>query len=262
MQPALFISHGAPDLAITPSGVRDFLVRFGKENPQPDAIIIVSAHYETRTPKIGAAAQPATLHDFGGFQPELYRMTYPATGAPQLAQQVLEAFKAHGISASLDFERGLDHGIWTPLILAFPEGDVPVVPVSVQPEEDAEHHYRLGRALAPFRAQNVLVAGSGHITHNLRAMFRAMRGGGTDPETEMAIDAFTRWVGERLLAGDREGLLRWREDAPFALENHPTPEHFLPLFSAYGAGGEKPDAELIHSSKLHGAFNSDFWMFR
>ena len=261
MQPSLFISHGAPDVAITPSPVRDFLINFGKEHPRPDAIIIASAHYETLAPEIGAAAEPATIYDFGGFQPELYEMRYRTEGDPELAERVRGVFASEGIEASLNPQRGLDHGIWTPLILAYPDGEVPVVPVSVQPNEDASHHYRLGRALEKFRAENMLVVGSGHITHNLRAMFHAMRGGGVDPQTAAAIDAFTGWIGDRLKAGDRQGLLNWQEDAPFALENHPTAEHFMPLFVAYGAGGENPKAELIHSSKLYGAFNSDFWLF-
>ncbi|MCB1386736.1 MAG: dioxygenase [Nitratireductor sp.] len=265
-QPALFISHGAPDIAVRPSPVRDYLVQFGKDHPRPDAIIIASAHYETLRPEVGGAAHPETIYDFGGFAPELYEMKYRAPGAPELAAEVASAFREAGLEARVNPAAGFDHGIWTPLILAFPQADIPVVPVSVQPDEDAAHHYRLGRALAPFRDRNILVVGSGHITHNLRAMFQAIRGGAVDRATETAIDGFIGWINGKLAEGDVASLLKWMEEAPHALANHPTPEHFMPFFVALGAGDVKGSgavtAELAHSSKMFGAFNSDFWLFR
>ena len=138
--------------------------------------------------------------------------------------------------------RGYDHGTWTPLRLAFPDADIPVVQVSVDPSRDAAWHYAVGRALAPLREEGVLLVGSGHITHNLRALFPVMRGGVTaDPELVRRVNAFVAWFAERFEAGDRDAILAWRDEAPFPLDNHPTDEHLMPLFFAYGAAG--PDAK-------------------
>lgn len=263
-QPSLFVSHGAPDIVLGKDDAGRFLAEFGKDfsaDKKPDAIVVASAHFETGEPAVVADPAPGMIYDFGGFQPELYEMVYPAPGDEALAHDVVSRLATAGISAQSIGQRGYDHGSWTVLKLMFPAADVPVVQVAIQPEKDAEHHLRLGRALSGLRRDNVMVIGSGHITHNLQAVFAAMRGGVVDQEMGRRTRAFTGWVAEQLESGDTDALINWQDEAPFALDNHPTPEHFMPLFFALGAGGDVTQAKRLHTSMRFGLFQSDVWAF-
>jgi 4,5-DOPA dioxygenase extradiol len=146
-------------------------------------------------------------------------------------------------------------------MLAFPAADIPIVQLSIDPTRDAAYHYALGQALAPLRAENILLVGSGHITHNLRAVIGAMRGITPDPEMARKVEAFTDWFADAFAKGDREAILDWKNRAPFVAENHPSDEHLMPLFFAYGAGGEGASAKRVHDSKQMGFFAFDSWMF-
>ncbi|MDQ7989323.1 MAG: class III extradiol ring-cleavage dioxygenase [Candidatus Dactylopiibacterium sp.] len=253
-QPVLFVSHGSPMHAIEPSAAAVAWASEAATLAAPAAILMVSAHWESQLPLLGAAAQPDTIHDFGGFPEALYRLRYPAAGAPAVARRALELLRAAGIDAGLDATRGLDHGAWVPLLKMWPEARVPVFQLSVQPGRDAAHHLALGRALAALREEGVLIVGSGHMTHNLRDWMLAWRGVTAEPYAE----AFRDWVGARLLAGDTEGLLEWERQAPHARRAHPTPEHFLPLFVALGAGeGVLP--RRFHDSLEQGVLAMDAW---
>jgi len=255
MLPALFISHGAPTLAIEPSAARDFLSGYGRELDRrfgrPSAIVVASAHWETPEPRISTATDPETIHDFRGFPEELYRMRYAAPGAPAIAEEARRLLEAGGISATTDARRGLDHGAWVPLSLLYPGADVPVTELSVQPEQDPRHHLRVGEALRPLREQGVLLVGSGSITHNLRDLF-ASRG-----EKLPYVGEFVDWMSERVEAADVAALLDYRAHAPQALRNHPTDEHLLPLYTALGARtpGEKP--RRVHASQTFGSLRMD-----
>jgi 4,5-DOPA dioxygenase extradiol len=256
-QPALFLSHGSPMLAIEDSPTAEFLAGLGKSLPRPRAVLVASAHYETDRPSLGAAARPPTLHDFGGFPPALHAVRYPAPGAPEVAARAADLLGESGLPAMLDPTRPLDHGIWVLLGRMYPDADVPVVPLSVQPRADAAAHWRLGRALAALRHEGVLVIGSGGASHNLRALdWQA----GDDAPLAGWAGEFTGWVHARLEAGDTAALLDWRARAPHALRNHPTPEHFLPLFVALGAGAGEPATRLHHRHEL-GALALDAWRF-
>ena len=149
MLPSLFLSHGSPMLVLEPCEARDFLVNLGHTMPRPEAIIVASAHWETEAPTLGSAAHPPTIHDFYGFPPALFRITYPAPGSPTLAARAAALLAAAGLHAALDPTRGLDHGVWAPLILAWPEADIPVLPISLQTWQGPAHHLALGAALAP-----------------------------------------------------------------------------------------------------------------
>lgn len=260
--PSIFVSHGGPNVVIEPSEAHDYLATLGTTLPRPKAIVIVSAHFETDGPVVVSDPRPAMIYDFGGFAPELYEMVYPAPGEPALAGRVARLLAEAGLEPRVAPERGYDHGTWNTLILAYPEADIPVVQLSVDPRRDARYHYALGKALAPLREEGVLLIGSGHITHNLRAIFGAMRHGQSlDPELPGKIEAFTEWFADRFAAGDTEAILDWKDKAPFVAENHPTDEHLMPLFFAYGAGGEKPEAERAHHSRQFGFFAWDSWLF-
>ncbi len=201
----------------------------------------MTAHWETTQPVIGAHPTPPTVHDFGGFPSELYRLTYPAPGAPELAARIRTLLLPRFPGATLDAARGLDHGAWMPLWAMYPHALTPVVQLSVQPEHDARHHYALGRALMPLRDEGVLLLGSGNMTHNLYAALG--RAQNTPPD---AVEAFCRWAEDALTTRHDEASLNWQREAPHAGWNHPTPEHWLPLYFALGAS-TGPGRRLHHS---------------
>ena len=145
-QPILFLSHGSPMTALGGDELSRTWAQLAERLARPTAILMVSAHWNTRSPLLTGSAQPETIHDFGGFPAELYQLRYPAPGAPELAQQIMEQLGKKGIAAGLDASRGLDHGAWVPLRILFPDADVPVIQLSVQPELGARHHYALGAA--------------------------------------------------------------------------------------------------------------------
>jgi 4,5-DOPA dioxygenase extradiol len=239
MLPTLFVSHGSPMLAIEPGVYGAAWQAMTAGLPVPDAILMVSAHWTTRQPALSAATQPDTIHDFGGFPAALYDIRYPAPGAPELATRTAGLLAAAGMPVAVAPDRGLDHGAWVPLQQMYPGADVPVTQLSVQPGLDAAWHLRLGEALRPLRRENVLVVASGGLTHNLYE-FRFDESG--SDVADDYVRAFQDWMHAALVNNDREALEHWSERAPQARRAHPTPEHLLPLFVAYGAAGERPRA--------------------
>ena len=251
--PSLFVSHGAPDLPLRHGPTQDFLRSLLQTLPKPEAILAISAHWLTAQPTVSTAEQPKTIHDFGGFPQALYELTYPAPGRPELAEQVISRLTEAGFSAGINCDRGFDHGVWTPLMLAVPEATIPVVPLSIQPHETPLHHYELGKALAPLRDEGVLIFASGAATHNLGAF----DGNYNAPPPAWAV-AFDDWLAEAVAANDLQRLLGYRQHAPHAVQNHPTEEHLLPLFVALGAGGP---GERIHHGFTYGAFSMAAYAF-
>lgn len=239
IMPTIFVSHGAPTLILEELPARAFLVSLGRLLPRPKAIVAVSAHWETDMPAVSLAPRPATIHDFYGFPEPLYRLRYAAPGAPELAERV-----AVLAGAAHDPHRGLDHGAWVPAMLAWPEADIPIFQLSVQPASSPADHIALGRSLASLREAGILVMGSGSATHNLRALVRGGRSAAPEPWAQ----AFDNWLAETAAAGDEVGLADYRQRAPFAREAHPTDEHFLPLHVAFGAAGAGAQGLALHRS--------------
>jgi 4,5-DOPA dioxygenase extradiol len=250
--PSLFISHGAPNILLHASETRTFWEGLSARLSRPSAILIMSAHFAAARPTFEAGAHPGMIYDFGGFEPELYEMSYPAPGAPELGRKAFELARAAGISATLAQGRGYDHGTWIPLKALFPQADIPVATLSVQPRESGASHLALGRALAPLRDEGVLIVGSGGATHNLRAFF-----GGED--TPPWAETFNEWLREKIEAGDAESVAAW-EQGPDALRNHPTPEHFLPLPFAFGAGDPGAKGRRLHHA-FAGPISLDAYSF-
>lgn len=260
--PSLFISHGGPNIVTDDTPARDFLKGLSNLVGRPKAIVIVSAHFETGGVSVVTDPNPGMIYDFGGFAPELYQMVYPAPGSPELAQRVAALLDKAGLAPGRMPQRGYDHGTWTPLFLAYPQADIPVVQVSVDPDRDARWHYAVGRALAPLAGEGVLMIGSGHITHNLRAIFPVMRGGApVDKAMVDKVEAFTGWFAEKLGAGDIEAVLDWKAEAPYPAENHPSDEHLMPLFFALGAAGAEAAGRRVHASRQFGFFAFDAYLF-
>lgn len=245
-QPVLFLAHGDPMNALRDNAFTRALVALGKGLRRPDAVVVYSAHWLTRGVRVGAAALPATIHDFGGFPEELYRERYPAPGDPRLAQEIAGMLPG----AVLDAGRGLDHGVWSVLKFLFPGADVPVVPISMDVNSTVGGLLEQGRALRSLRERNVLLVGSGNIVHNVGMYFT---GKGDEPfpwATE--FDAF---VERALLEGDIEGLAGFERTGALARQAHPTIDHLLPLFPCLGAvaRGESmafPYREVVRSLSM------------
>lgn len=255
--PSLYISHGSPMTALQPGLTDERLAELAAVLPRPQAIIIASAHWLSRQPQVGSATAPETIHDFGGFPAALYQLRYSAPGAPAVAQRVLQLLDEAGLTPMLDLDRGLDHGAWVPLRLLYPAADIPIVPVSIQPELGPAHHYALGQALAPLRDEGVLVIGSGSITHNLHDL----RAGYSNELHAPYVHPFTEWIEQKLAASDTDALLDYRRQASFAARAHPTDEHLLPLFVALGAAGVNSPVQRIDAGIDSGLLAMDIYRF-
>ncbi|XP_038720199.1 extradiol ring-cleavage dioxygenase-like isoform X2 [Tripterygium wilfordii] len=195
-----YISHGSPTLAIDEAAeARAFLQSWEKNglSPRPKSILVISGHWETKFPTVNVIrGNHDTIHDFYGFPQQMYKLKYPAPGAPDLAMRVKELLMASGFKkVDEDKKRGLDHGAWVPLMLMYPEADIPVCQLSLQTDMDGTYHYNLGKALAPLRGEGVLIMGSGSATHNLRTLQF-----GSKSVASWALE-FDTWLKDALLQG-------------------------------------------------------------
>ncbi|WP_428419872.1 dioxygenase family protein [Methylibium sp.] len=266
--PALYVSHGSPMLALEPGTTGPFFQRLGRAIDthfgRPKAIVVVSPHTAARMPLVLGSAAHHAVHDFGGFPPALYELQYSPPGAPALGQRVSGLLAARGIATQPSDEAGLDHGIWSVLRFAWPEADVPVLPIALAPQQTPAAQWALGAALAPLLADGVLVLGSGSLTHNLRLVFSGHRldapGGGDLPEMAESR-AFRDWVLGRSAARDRDALLDYRAQAPHAALMHPTDEHWLPFYIAAGAGGLDAPGLRLHEAVTYGSLAMDAYAF-
>lgn len=253
--PTLFISHGAPTFALEPGLAGANLAALGRRLPRPQAVLVVSPHWMTRQPQVTLSLRPETIHDFGGFDPVLYTLQYPAEGAHLLARRALALLEAAGLLATANADRGLDHGAWVPLMHLYPDADVPVFQVSLPAWLDADGAYDYGRALAPLADEGVLIVGSGSLTHNLYE-FRL-----GDPHAEAYAAEFAHWVRDAVLAGDHQRLRQALAIGPHARRAHPTAEHYLPLLVAAGAAAQALPASVIEGGILHGVLSMDSFLF-
>ena len=254
--PSLFVSHGAPTLILENGPTCAFLRGLGGALGRPKAVVAVSAHWETTEPTVSAAKRPETIHDFTGFPDALYRMKYPAPGAPELAIRAATLLSQAGVASRVDAERGLDHGAWVPLMLMYPDAGVPVLQLSIQPHRDPAHHFAVGRALAPLRDDGILVLGSGGAVHNLRAL-SWNRHGAPEPWAQ----DFDDWLMEKIDGGAGDELLAYRVHAAGAVQAHPRDEHLLPLFVALGAGGAAAVGKRINAGFEHGSLSMAAFSF-
>lgn len=255
--PTLFLSHGAPDLPIRAGAVTHFLKSLSQQLPRPKAILVVSAHWNALPLKVSATPNPKTHHDFAGFPEALYRLNYPAPGSPELADRIVQRLTQAGIACQTQATRGFDHGTWTPLILAYPAANIPVVQLSVQYRQTPEMHWQLGQALEPLRQEGVLILGSGSATHNLAAMTRDYHA-----PSPIWVCEFDDWLAKTLDHQNWGALMQYRQLAPHAQANHPTPEHLLPLFVALGAVGQAAQAKQLHRSYTYSVLSMAAYAFQ
>jgi 4,5-DOPA dioxygenase extradiol len=231
--PVLFFGHGNPMNAIEDSVYSQAWVDAGQSIPRPQAILCVSAHWETAGTKTTAMEKPRTIHDFGGFPPELYAQQYPAPGSPALARLVQQTVSEASTGARVDTDTtwGLDHGAWSVLIRVYPQAGIPVVQLSLDRTQPPAYHYALGQALKPLRRRGVLIVGSGNIVHNLMVV----RPGGAAYDWAQEFD---QTMERLMLAGDHPSIVNYDRLGQTARLAIPTNEHFLPLLYVLGLQDE------------------------
>ena len=253
--PSLFVSHGAPTFALDPGLLGPKLNQLGAGLSDLAAVAVVSAHWQTAGVQVMHTAVPETLHDFGGFPPALYRLKYPALGAPRLASDTVALLKSAGIEASLDDRRGYDHGAWVPLLYLLPKAQVPIYQVSMPFDLDAPGALQFGRALKSLRQRGVLVMGSGSLTHNLGEI------GLSDPKATQYATEFTAWIRTHIERRDLKALEAYRRLAPHAVRAHPTEEHFLPLLVALGASSDADALMVLDGGMTYGVLSMESYVF-
>ena len=241
-QPTFFIPHGAGPCffmdwtrgpADTWDRTADWLKGFVADLPErPKAILVISGHWEEPRFTVGSSARPPRIFDYYGFPEATYRLAFDAPGSPALAIRVRGLLEAAGIPTAVNAERGYDHGVFIPLLLATPDADIPVVQLSLRADLDPEAHLAAGRTLAPLRDEGVLIVGSGMSWHNM---------GGFSPAFTARSQAFDAWLSQALAdpVGRDEALRQW-DRGPYAREAHPREEHLAPLFVAAGAAQGEP----------------------
>jgi 4,5-DOPA dioxygenase extradiol len=249
--PVVFVSHGSPMVAIETGPYQDALARFGRAH-RPSAIVVISAHWDSGAAvRITSAARHRLIYDFGGFPQDLYELQYDAPGDPQLAGRIDALLREAGMAPTLDASRGIDHGVWIPLRLMYPDGGIPVVEVSFPGAMQPEQLFQVGKALAPLGSEGVLILASGGIVHNLRRLDWQHR----NRPNEAWAETFDNWFARRLAEHDYEGLFGYQDRAPHAAWAVPTNEHFHPVFVALGAAGETAAAELIYEGFEYGTLS-------
>jgi len=256
MLPSLYVPHGGGPCFFMEdpegiwTGMGEFLRALPASLPErPRAILVVSGHWETRGLALTGSARPPLVYDYYGFPPHTYQLRYDAPGSPELAERAARLLADAGFAAGIDPARGLDHGVFVPLKVAFPAADIPVVELSLDARLDAGFHLEVGRALAPLRAEGVLVMGAGMSFHILRAL--------GDPRLTGPSREFDAWLNEAACDDARmraAALSRWQE-APAARLAHPRHEHLLPLMVAAGASdapGRRIYNELVLGTWISG----------
>ena len=254
--PVIFVSHGAPTFAIEPSKLTPQLNALGKTLSTVRAILVVSPHWQSQGVKVGTTSTPETIHDFGGFPAALYKLQYPATGAPEIAKEVIELLTLAGWPTRQDESRGLDHGAWVPLMHLLPHADIPVFQVSMPHDLDAKTAFALGQALEPLRGQGIMILASGSMTHNLYE-FRY-----GDARPDLYATEFTDWVLGTVIKHDTVKLLDNRSLAPHAQRAHPTDEHFLPLLIAMGATSKQDQVTVLDGGVDHGVLSMESYAWK
>ncbi len=244
--PVLFLGHGSPMNAIEDNPFTQGWQRVGKDLPRPNAILCISAHWETRGTYVTGMAKPRTIHDFGGFPQALFDVQYPAPGSPKLAQNIQQAITSAHVG--VDHAWGLDHGAWSVIMHLFPKADIPVVQLSLDRGLSPAQHYALGRELAFLRKKGILIIGSGNMVHNLGMIDWHNPDGGYD----WAQEASSR-MNNMVRQGDHGGLLNYAAQGRAFQLSIPTPEHYLPLLYTLALKEEDEDLTLFNDKLMMGS---------
>lgn len=247
--PVLFLGHGSPMNAIEENEFVQGFRKVGKEIPKPIAVLVVSAHWETKGTFVTAMEKPKTIHDFGGFPKELYEVQYPAPGNPELAKEVKSKVKKTEVG--LDVNWGLDHGAWSVVKHLYPKADVPVIQMSLDYSQPARYHYELAKELSSLRKKGVLIIGSGNMVHNLR-MVDWRRLNESDYSYDWASEASEK-MKKFILSGDHNQLINYQAQGKEFSLAIPTPEHYLPLLYALALKEKNEEISLFNDKAVGGS---------
>ena len=247
--PVLFLGHGSPMNAIEENEFVQGWREIGKTLPKPNAVLCVSAHWETKGTFVTAMERPKTIHDFGGFPEELYKVQYPAPGSPELAEEIKSKIKKNEVG--LDTNWGLDHGAWSVVKHLYPDADIPVIEMSLDYSQLPQYHYELAKELAPLRNKGVLIIGSGNMVHNLR-MVDWRRLNEVNYSYDWAIEASEK-MKKFMLSGDYKQLINYQSQGKEFDLAVPTPEHFLPLLYTLALKEESEDVTLFNDKAVGGS---------
>lgn len=247
--PVLFFGHGSPMNAIEENEFVKSWREIGKTLPKPNAILCVSAHWETRGTFVTAMQKPTTIHDFGGFPQALFDVQYPAPGSPELANETKNIVTK--TSVGLDEKWGLDHGAWSVISRLYPAADIPVIQMSLDYYQDAQHHYELAKELASLRTKGVLIIGSGNMVHNLGMVAWEKL---NEPEYafDWALEASTK-MKKYILDGDHQQLINYKSQGKAFNLAIPSPEHYLPLLYTLALKDENEKVSLFNDKALGGS---------
>jgi 4,5-DOPA dioxygenase extradiol len=248
--PVLFIGHGSPMNGIEDNRYAQSWAQLAARIPRPQAIICISAHWLTRGTYVTATPQPETIHDFGGFPPELFAVEYPAPGAPALAAETRQLITKAQVG--LDQEWGMDHGTWTILRRMYPEAQIPVLQLSIDYHQSPRYHYELAQELHALRKKGVLIIGSGNVVHNLGMVdFKRIN----DPQGygfDWALE-FDGYVKKAVMSGDHAALIDYLSQGKSAQLAVPTPDHYYPLLYAAGIAGKHAAPTIFNDVALAGS---------
>jgi len=251
--PVLFLGHGSPMNAIDQNVFSDVWIELGKTLQKPQAILCVSAHWFTRGTRVNDSLALKMVYDMYGFPDALYRVKYPAPGAPKIARH---AARLLGDRAVIDNSWGLDHGSWSLLLRLFPDADIPVFQVSVDATATAEEHFALGKKLRPLRDQGVLILGSGNVVHNLRMVDWELSGGFDWAQT------FDAYIKENVVSRSFDNVLQYQRAGSSARLSVPTPDHFFPLLSVLGASKPNDTVRVLTEACVLGSLSMTGYLFQ
>jgi len=255
MLPSFFISHGSPMIALEDTVYTRYLRELAKSLPTPKAIVLLSAHYESPIQSVSDTENFSMIYDFYGFPPELSRIVYPAKGDKALAKKVLEGFRDNGIEAVLDSRRGIDHGVWTILHLMYPNADIPLVALSIDPFATPKQWFAIGESLRDLKKDDILIIGSGVTVHNLR-----MVDWSDDAPVMPWAKEFHTWINDKISKLDFKALEAWK-GGPSAKLAIPRADHFAPLMSLIATASDNSHPALTYSDIQMGSLSYDVWRF-
>lgn len=256
MLPSIFISHGSPALLLSDNTTTDFLKELSSKFERPKYILVVSAHWVSDGLKILYEDKPNTIHDFYNFPQELYNMTYKASSSKEKSDEIVKLLEKNNIRIEKDdFRGGYDHGVWSPLKLIYPKADIPVIQISLPINYTSKELFDLGEILSSLK-NDTLIIGSGSLTHNLMDL----DWNENNPEPKDYVKTFRNWIVERIENKEIDELINYRQKAPFLSKNHPTLEHFLPLFVTLGSAKNR-SGKSLNNIYTHGNLSMDTIIF-
>ncbi len=255
LAPLLFVSHGSPMFAVDSGQAAKNLASQTTSFDHVDAILVISPHWITRGNYVITNTQPETIHDFGGFPPDLYQLKYPASGSSSIGNKVIDLLSQNGLDAKEDSKRGWDHGVWVPLIHLRPNADKPIVQLSLNADLSPDELESLGKVLKQLREQQIGIICSGSLTHNLYDIRMSHE------RVADYAERFEKWARATVVAGNMEDAKHPHIKSSYYAKSHPTSEHYLPMIIAMAASDESESVTVLKSPILHHSISMESYVW-